>query len=131
MQEKMSRDEVKKIVAEIFQKRYERDFYEFDESAAIASFMEISEKVDSLDIIEFLFDIEDALKINIDQTEQKDATIGALIDLLYNEVNFPKPKKVRKIPSSTNTSSSSTSVVYTKDTLEKELTEAEKELDNK
>jgi acyl carrier protein len=131
MQEKMSRDEIKKIVAEIFQKRYERDFYEFDESATIASFMEISEKVDSLDIIEFLFDIEDALKINIDQTEQKDATIGALIDLLYNEVNFPKPKKVRKIPSSTNASSSSTSVVYTKDTLEKELTEAEKELDNK
>ena len=83
----MTRDEVKAEIAKVFYKRYKQDFNEIDENAPLSVILEIDERIDSLEIIEFLFDIEDqfALK-NVDMPDPREAKIGDIVDSVHAEV---------------------------------------------
>lgn len=87
----MTRDEVKKEIAIIFQKRYNKNFYDIDENLPLASLLDLDDRIDSLEIIEFLFDIEDKFNLkNINSTGDKDSAIKDVIDVFYHEVNKNK-----------------------------------------
>lgn len=87
----MTRDEVKKEIAIIFYKRYNKNFYDIDENQPLASLLVLDDRIDSLEIIEFLFDIEDRFNLkNIDNTGNKDSKIQDIIDLFYHKVNHNK-----------------------------------------
>lgn len=84
----MTRDEVRATIAKVFQEIYQKDFYAVDEDSPIGSLSEIDARIDSLEIIEFLFVLEDTFKIDgLDVSNHKDVKISTIIDIIYNQIN--------------------------------------------
>lgn len=79
----MTREEIKKLVFDQFQKNYGYDLNNVDGDAPLANLQELDEKLDSMEIIIFISELEDVLKTNIVSSEEQPTTINELIDYLY------------------------------------------------
>jgi acyl carrier protein len=82
----MTRDQVRQIVFDQFKKEYNIDLNSFDGSFLLKDLQNINEKLDSLEIITFISELEDKLKLNI-TVQQQTETIDQLIDFLYNNID--------------------------------------------
>jgi acyl carrier protein len=86
MEKVMTRDQVKQIVFEEFNKQYKLDLSSLDGSFLLKDLQNIDEKLDSLEMITFISELEDKLKLNVTIQQQTD-TIDQLIDFLYNNID--------------------------------------------
>jgi len=81
----MTRDHIKAVIAKEFQRRYNKNFYDLDEESPVSVLLEIDERIDSLEIVEFLFDVEDILQLkNVDNADPRTAKIKDIVDQFYN-----------------------------------------------
>lgn len=84
----MTRDEVRATIARVFQETYQKNFFDIDEESPIGILSDIDARIDSLEIIEFLFVLEDTFKIDgLDVSNHKEIKISTIINMIYNQVN--------------------------------------------
>lgn len=86
MENIMTRDQVKQIVFDQFKKLYGHDLSTLGGDYILKDLQKIDEKLDSLEMITFISDMEDQLKLNVTIQQQTD-TIDQLIDFLYNNID--------------------------------------------
>jgi acyl carrier protein len=87
MEFKMTRDEIKKIVFDQFYKNYNIDLNTLDEDFSLAKLKDLNEKLDSLEVITFMSELEDIFKINTITIESSATTIKELIDYLVENMD--------------------------------------------
>jgi acyl carrier protein len=87
----MERDEVKSVILKIAKEKYDLDIDNFSETAPLAELQAINPKVDSMAVIELIFDIEDELGIKKTNDDMRQpATLAEIIDSLTQAVNTKK-----------------------------------------
>ena len=87
----MTRDEVKSVILKIAKEKYNLDIDNFAEDAPLAELKDINPKVDSMAVIELIFDVEDELGIKINNNDMSQpATLAEIIDSLTQAVNTKK-----------------------------------------
>ena len=82
----MTRDEIKQIVFNRFKKEYGLDLGSLQGDYLLKDLQNLNEKIDSLEMITFISDMEDDLKLKVTIQQQID-TIDQLIDFLYNNTD--------------------------------------------
>lgn len=87
MEYNMTRDEIKKIVFDQFYKNYNIDLNTLDEDFSLAKLKDLNEKLDSLEVITFMSELEDIFKINTITIESSATTIKELIDYLVENMD--------------------------------------------
>jgi acyl carrier protein len=87
----MTRDEVKTILLKIAKEKYNLDIDNFAEDAPLAELKDINPKVDSMAVIELIFDVEDELGIKVNSNDMSQpANLAEVIDSLTQAVNAKK-----------------------------------------
>jgi acyl carrier protein len=87
----MTRDEVKSVILKVSKEKYDLDIDNFAETAPLAELKDINPKVDSMAVIELIFDVEDELGIKINNNDMSQpATLAEIIDSLTQAVNTKK-----------------------------------------
>ena len=82
----MTKDEIKQIVFTRFNKEYGLDLGSLQGDYLLKDLQNLNEKIDSLEMITFISDMEDDLKLKVTIQQQID-TIDQLIDFLYNNTD--------------------------------------------
>ena len=85
----MKREEVKSVILKIAKEKYNLDIDNFAEDAPLAELKDINPKVDSMAVIEIIFDVEDALGIKSSDMSQP-SNLAEIIDQLVQAVNAKK-----------------------------------------
>jgi acyl carrier protein len=83
----MTKEEIAKVVFDHFNKSYGIDLSTFDRSYPLSRLKELNEKLDSLEVITFMSELEDIFKINTITIESGATTIEELIDYLYENID--------------------------------------------
>jgi acyl carrier protein len=87
----MERAEVKAVLLKISKENYDLDIDNFPEDAPLKDLQDINPKVDSMAIIELIFDVEDELDIRINNSDMgQPSTLAEIIDNLLKTVNSKK-----------------------------------------
>ena len=87
----MTRDEVKSVILKVSKEKYDLDIDNFSETAPLAELKDINPKVDSMAVIELIFDVEDELGIKINNNDMSQpANLAEVIDSLTQAVNTKK-----------------------------------------
>jgi len=87
----MTRDEVKSVILKIAKEKYNLDIDNFAEDAPLAELKDINPKVDSMAVIELIFDVEDELGIKVNNNDMSQpANLAEVIDSLTQAVNTKK-----------------------------------------
>lgn len=84
----MTKDQIKQIVFDQFYKNYKIDISSLSGDYPLSRLRDINEKLDSLEIITFMSELEEIFKINTITIEGGATTIDELID--YLEENMAK-----------------------------------------
>ena len=84
----MTRDEVKTVILRVCKQQYDLDIDNFAEDAPLADLQNINPKIDSLSVIEMIFDVEDELGIKVNTSDMSQpANLAEIIDGLTEAVN--------------------------------------------
>jgi len=84
----MTRDEVKSVLLRVCRDKYRLDLDTFAEDADLAGLKDINPKVDSMAVIEMIFDVEDELGIKVNNNDMSQpANLAEIIDSLTEAVN--------------------------------------------
>lgn len=84
----MEREEVKAVLLRISKENYDLDIDNYPEDASLAGLQDINPKVDSMAIIELIFDVEDELGIRISNNDMgQPSTLAEIIDNVHKTVN--------------------------------------------
>lgn len=87
----MERSEVKAILLDVAKKSYDMDLSDFPEDAPLAELQALNPKIDSLAVIEMIFDIEDRLEIkSTDSDLSQPSNLAEIIDALHETVKKKK-----------------------------------------
>jgi len=87
----MTRDEVKSVILKIAKEKYDLDIDNFAEDAPLAELKNINPKVDSMAVIELIFDVEDELGIKINNNDMSQpANLAEIINSLTHAINNKK-----------------------------------------
>ncbi len=87
MEISMTKDEIKNTIFEYFLKNYNINLGELDKDFPLNRLQELNEKLDSMEIINILFELEDVFKINSMTIEDIATSIDGLIDYIYNNMD--------------------------------------------
>lgn len=87
----MTRDDVKNKLAEMFSERYDIDFKSLDEEMPVTDFSKLNEKLDSIEFLTFLFDVEDSFGFRIEADINVNSKVKDIIDGIYQCSLNPKP----------------------------------------
>lgn len=79
----LSREEIKQQVSDMFQSKFGVNLMEVDEDAPLAELQKLNEKLDSLQVLEFLFDVEDEMKFKFGDSDAPE-TLRDIIDSVYD-----------------------------------------------
>lgn len=79
----LSREEIKQQVSDMFQSKFGVNLMEVDEDAPLAELQKLNEKLDSLQVLEFLFDVEDEMKFKFGDADAPE-TLRDIIDSVYD-----------------------------------------------
>ena len=85
----MTRDEVKTVLLQVSKEKYQLDLDTFAEDTPLAELKDLNPKMDSMAVIELIFDVEDALGIKSSDMSQP-ANLAEIIDQLVQVVNTKK-----------------------------------------
>lgn len=87
----MKREEVKAVLLKVSKEKYELDLDNFAEDAPLADLKDVNPKVDSMAVIELIFDVEDELGIKVNTNDMSQpANLAEIIDSLTQAVNSNK-----------------------------------------
>ena len=87
----MTRDEVKAALLRVSKEKYDLDLGTFAEDAPLADLKDLNPKVDSMAVIELIFDVEDELGIKVNNNDMSQpANLAEIIDSLTQAVNNKK-----------------------------------------
>jgi acyl carrier protein len=87
----MTRDEVKAVLLRVSKEKYKLDIDNFAEDASLAELKDLNPKVDSMAVIELIFDVEDELGIKVNNNDMSQpANLAEIIDSLTQAVNNKK-----------------------------------------
>lgn len=76
----MTREEIIAKIIELFKKKYDIDISSFSEDTEVNKFAELNDKLDSIEFMNFIFDVEDMLEVK--NTDNSVPTkIGEIYDL--------------------------------------------------
>lgn len=78
----LTREEMKQQVSDMFEKRFGVNLMEVDEDAPLADLQKLNEKLDSLQVLEFLFDVEDEMKFKFGDADAPN-NLRDIIDSVY------------------------------------------------
>ena len=81
----MTREEVVKKVVEMFQSRYGINLLDYPEDTDVNKFSELNDKLDSIEFMNFIFDVEDMFGIK-DAGESVPTKLGELFDMFEKAI---------------------------------------------
>ena len=83
----MDREQIKQILFSEFMKNYNIDLNTIDPDMEFAKLKDIDERLDSIEMITFVSEMEDKIKLGVFSSSENPITINQLIDHLYNNSN--------------------------------------------
>ena len=85
----MERSEVKEVLLRVAKQKYDMDLSGFDEHAPLSELQAMNPKIDSLAVIEMIFDIEDELDVNYNDNDMtQPSNLAEIIDALTQAANM-------------------------------------------
>ena len=81
----LSREELKQKVSDMFVKQFKVNLMELPEDTPLPELQKLNEKLDSLQVLEFLFDVEDELKFKFgnEAEDESPKTLKEIYDSVY------------------------------------------------
>jgi acyl carrier protein len=86
MEYMMTKDEIRQIVFEYFSKNYNVDLYTLESDFPLNRLQELNEKIDSMEVINMLFELEEIFKIDSITIDDIATTVEGLIDYIYDNM---------------------------------------------
>ena len=83
----MDREQVKQILFSEFMKNYNIDLNTIDPDMEFAKLKDIDERLDSIEMITFVSEMEDKIKLGVFSSDENPTNINQLIDHLYKNSN--------------------------------------------
>lgn len=83
----MTREEVVKKVVEMFQSRYGINLLDYPEDTDVNKFSELNDKLDSIEFMNFIFDVEDEFGVKDANGSGIPTKLGELFDMFENAIN--------------------------------------------
>mgnify|MGYP006271092203 CR=1 FL=1 len=83
----MDREQIKQILFSEFMKNYNIDLNTINPDMEFAKLKDIDERLDSIEMITFVSEMEDKIKLGVFSSSENPTTINQLIDHLYNNSN--------------------------------------------
>lgn len=86
----MTKDEIKNIIVSYFDKNYNVDITKLaklEDDFPLSRLQELNEKLDSMEVINILFELEDVFKIDSITIDDTATTFGGLIDYIYDNMD--------------------------------------------
>jgi len=79
----MTRDELKSEFNKLLKERYDIDIMDLDESTKAVDLSKLNPKLDSIEFLTFLFDVEDSLDISLTEGINVNSDLKEVIDTIY------------------------------------------------
>jgi acyl carrier protein len=77
----MTKDEIQKIIEDTLLADYGADIRGLPEDTPVTKIRDLSSKLDSLEFLQFIFNIEDKTGIDLPEGSDPPTTLGALLDV--------------------------------------------------
>lgn len=81
----MTREEVVSKIVDLFQKKYNINLLDFPEDTDVTTFSELNEKLDSIEFMNFIFDVEDMFDVK-NAGENVPTKLGELFDMFEKAI---------------------------------------------
>lgn len=82
----MTKDEIRQTISDHFIKNYNIDLNALDKDFPLNRLQELNEKLDSMEVINILFELEDIFKIDSISIEEVATTVDGLVDYVYDNM---------------------------------------------
>lgn len=82
----MTREEIIAKITEMFKKKYDIDISSFPHDTEVIKFAELNDKLDSIEFMNFIFDIEDEFGIKDSNSETVPTKLGELFDMFEKAI---------------------------------------------
>jgi len=83
----MTREEIKQIISDKFKEEFNVDVSHLQGDFVLTDLNKFNDKIDSLEIISFIIEIEEHFKIEVTTVESQIITIDDLIDFVFKYVS--------------------------------------------
>ena len=83
----MTKDEIRETIATYFNKNYNININVLDSDFPLNRLQELNEKLDSMEVINILFELEDVFEINSITIEDIATTMNGLVDYIYDNMD--------------------------------------------
>lgn len=83
----MTREEIKQIISDKFKEEFDVDVSHLEGNFLLTELNKFNEKIDSLEIISFIIDIEEYFNIEVSTVESQINTIDDLINFVFKYVS--------------------------------------------
>ena len=83
----MTREEIKQIISDKFKEEFNVDVSHLQGDFVLTDLNKFNDKIDSLEIISFIIEIEEHFKIEVTTVESQINTIDDLIDFVFKYVS--------------------------------------------
>jgi len=83
----MTREEIKQIISDKFKEEFDIDVSHLEGNFLLTELNKFNEKIDSLEIISFIIDIEEYFNIEVSTVESQINTIDDLINFVFKYVS--------------------------------------------
>lgn len=81
----MTRDEVVKQIVDLFQSKYGINLLDYSEDTDVTEFADINDKLDSIEFMNFIFDVEDMFEVR-GNTDEVPTKLGELFDMFEKAI---------------------------------------------
>ena len=81
----MNREDVVSKIVELFQSKYGINLLDFPEDTDVTKFSELNDKLDSIEFMNFIFDVEDMFGVK-DTGEEVPTKLGELFDMFERAI---------------------------------------------
>jgi acyl carrier protein len=91
----MTRNEVVSKITELFKEKYGINLLDYPEDTDVTTFSELNEKLDSIEFMNFIFDVEDMFGVE-NSTDDVPTKLGDLFDMFEKAINEKQEKESKK-----------------------------------
>lgn len=92
----MTREEIIAKITEMFKQKYDIDISSFPHDTEVITFSELNDKLDSIEFMNFIFDIEDEFEIKDSNSESVPTKLGELFDMFEKAITEKLEKEGKK-----------------------------------
>lgn len=83
----MTSDEIKQVITDKFKQEFDIDISNLDGDFVLIELNKFNEKIDSLEIISFIIDIEEHFNVEVSTVESQINTIDDLVNFIFKYVS--------------------------------------------